>query len=85
MSGWTATRSTSSARRAVALALESPAWTRPRSTACSPSSAATTALARRSTLRAAKPKIDAPLEKDKGPFVYSIRKDGSLCRLPVGS
>jgi hypothetical protein len=36
-------------------------------------------------LKAAKPKLDETLEKDKGPFVYSVRKDGSLRQLPVES
>ena len=35
------------------------------------------------TLRKAKPKIDEVLATDPGPFVYSIRKDGSVRPLPV--
>jgi hypothetical protein len=34
-------------------------------------------------LRKAKPKIDEALASDLGPFVYSVRKDGSIHRLPV--
>jgi PIN like domain len=36
-------------------------------------------------LRAAKAKIDETLANDTGPFVYGVRKDGTLHRLPVDS